>query len=493
MRPLSGKKESDCSAPVNLIKEFSAQFKSKEATGSLHRKNATSPDLAQLSALPRKFYMPSSLSKEQHKSPQQILKPVKDGVFPSHTTRKLVSVITQPASAHPKPRLSHLGSHVSRNVSLQSFCQEGASEIAAINEEEESTSQVDPQMTDSVVRHEAQNPKAQLIAYIDRMCRGSRNVPPTSLHYYHISKALGEGSYAKVYLGFSVLAELPVAIKCYEKANIKSESTLKCILKEVEIMKGLNHPNITKFIEIFEDEDHIFVVLEHADRGDLLSYVKKNGRLTEQEMTRVLGQILNGLHYLHNNKILHRDIKLDNILLTARGQIKICDFGVSTRVVNKTLIHEHIGTPAYLAPEVIEGSGYTGFQVDVWSLGVMAFICVLGVIPFRGETIPDLNKSILLAEPHFPDNHGLSPTMHSVLSGMLKKNPRTRLTVQKTAALLGIKVHAALPESCTLRPSADLREKIGKVGYPEEWVDLTLKKGSINHISALAYLFNLHS
>lgn len=480
-----------CEMPISPFNKFSSPVCAKANLPTLHKKNAISPDLTALCAQPKRFYLPSSLAKQ--KSPQQLAKSSRIGAFASQKTQKLITAIQRPRENIVNPYSSQkIPGPGAKNVSLQSFCQEANSEIAETNEEEESNSQLEPKLNDSVVRHEVSSHKKKLCELIAHTCRLSKKVPPTSLHYYHISKALGEGSYAKVYLAFSVLAGLPVAIKCYEKANIKSESTFKCIMKEVEIMKGLNHPNIVRLIEIFEDEDHIFVVLEHADRGDLLSYVKNNGRLSEAEMARVLGQILNGLHYLHNNKILHRDIKLDNILLTTQGQIKICDFGVSTRVLNKTLIHEHIGTPAYLAPEIIEGGGYTGFQVDVWSLGVMAFICVLGVIPFRGEAIPDLNKNILHSEPYFPENHGLSPTMHGVLSGMLKKNPRSRLTVQKTAALLGIKLHATPPEGLATKLSAQVRQNIVELGYSDECVEATVKKGAINHISALAHLFHLH-
>ncbi len=105
--------------------------------------------------------------------------------------------------------------------------------------------------------------------------------------------------------------------------------------------------------------------MEYIDKGDLLTHIKNNGKFREQEFKPIFRQIVKSLYYLHSENILHRDIKLDNILLNKNGDIKICDFGVSRKMKSNRIIFEHIGTPAYLAPEIVIEKGYTGFQADV--------------------------------------------------------------------------------------------------------------------------------
>ena len=131
-------------------------------------------------------------------------------------------------------------------------------------------------------------------------------------------------------------------------------------------MRSLDNPQIIKILEVFENKKYVFIVTEFASSGDLLKYMRENGLLKEKMTKKIAVQILRGLDYCHNKKILHRDIKLDNILLDNKMKVKLCDFGVS-RFMPEERIFERCGTPAYIAPEVINGDGYTGYAADIWS------------------------------------------------------------------------------------------------------------------------------
>jgi len=139
-----------------------------------------------------------------------------------------------------------------------------------------------------------------------------------------------------------------------------------------------------RLYESFEIDSHIVYVMEVCGGGDLLTFVRRRRKLNEDQAKFIFRQIINGLKYVHSKGVLHRDIKLDNILLTSEGDVKICDFGVSKIVQNKNLVMEdQCGTPAYIAPEVFSGKGYKGFQSDIWSAGVVLYAMLLGTVPFK--------------------------------------------------------------------------------------------------------------
>jgi serine/threonine protein kinase len=175
---------------------------------------------------------------------------------------------------------------------------------------------------------------------------------------------IGKGSFGKVHLGIHILSKKKVAIKCIDKTYIKEEKAQKKIVQEVKILRSLVHRNIIRILEVFENKKFVFIVTDYASRGDLLKYMKEHGVFKEHRAKPIVAQILKSLEYCHAKKVLHRDIKLDNILLDKDMQVKLCDFGVS-RFMSDEVIKERCGTPAYIAPEIINGLGYSMFQADV--------------------------------------------------------------------------------------------------------------------------------
>jgi tRNA A-37 threonylcarbamoyl transferase component Bud32 len=197
----------------------------------------------------------------------------------------------------------------------------------------------------------------------------------TKISYYRIGKLLGKGAFGKVNLGMHKLTGKLVAIKSLSKKLMANSQSTKKIMKELDILKQLRHPNVLRLYETFETENHILFVTELCAGGDLLNYVRKRRKLKEDVAKTAMKQILDGLYHIHSKSILHRDIKLDNILLNTEGEIKvcslyqICDFGVSKVMAKGRKINEQCGTPAYIAPEILKGAGYEGFAADVWSAG----------------------------------------------------------------------------------------------------------------------------
>jgi serine/threonine protein kinase len=137
------------------------------------------------------------------------------------------------------------------------------------------------------------------------------------------------------------------------------------------------------------------IVIEFSSGGDLLSYVRKRRQLKEEIAKSVFKQIIEAIQYCHSKRILHRDIKLDNILLNIDGGVKICDFGVSKIVKPGEKMMEQCGTPAYIAPEILLDKGYEGFAVDIWSAGVVLYAMLYGTVPFKANNMTELQKMII--------------------------------------------------------------------------------------------------
>lgn len=169
------------------------------------------------------------------------------------------------------------------------------------------------------------------------------------------------------------------------------------------LLKKIKHSNVIRLLEVFESSKHLLMVMEYAGGGDLLRLIKRKGKLQESDAKFIFKQIAYGLAHIHCRSVIHRDIKLDNILLDCEKGVKICDFGVSKIIKKGQVIQEQCGTPAYLAPEIIIDKGYEGFFVDVWSLGVLLFAMLCGTVPFKASNLEDLHKLILKGEFSFPN------------------------------------------------------------------------------------------
>lgn len=218
-----------------------------------------------------------------------------------------------------------------------------------------------------------------------------------------------------------------VAIKSLNKECLTDEAQKSKLMKEVALLLKLRHNHVVKIYETIETEKHIIIVMELCAGGDLLNYVRKRRKLKEPYAKVIFKQIIDGLCYIHSKYIAHRDIKLDNILLDGKGNVKIADFGVSKQGSKGVKMTEQCGTPAYIAPEILKDKGYS-FSVDIWSAGVVLFAMLYGTVPFKGNNMEELQKLIIKGKYTLKDD--ISIEARNLLRGLLEVNPEKRLTIQ---------------------------------------------------------------
>ncbi|XP_030633409.1 NUAK family SNF1-like kinase 2 [Chanos chanos] len=248
-------------------------------------------------------------------------------------------------------------------------------------------------------------------------------------HRYEFLETLGKGTYGKVKKAVERSGRM-VAIKSIRKEKIKDEQDLIHIRREIEIMSSLNHPHIITIYEVFESKDKIVIVMEYASQGDLYDYICDRQKITEREARHFFRQIVSAVHYCHKNGIVHRDLKLENILLDGNGNVKIADFGLSNLYHGDEYLQTFCGSPLYASPEIVNGRPYKGPEVDSWSLGVLLYILVHGAMPFDGQNHKNLVRQISTGEYRKPSKPS---DACGLIRWMLMVNPERRATLEEIA------------------------------------------------------------
>ncbi|GBG88292.1 hypothetical protein CBR_g46858 [Chara braunii] len=241
---------------------------------------------------------------------------------------------------------------------------------------------------------------------------------------YHVIELVGEGSFGKVYKGRRKYTGQTVAMKFILKHG-KSERDIKNLRQEIEILRQLKHENIIQMLDAFETPHEFCVVTEFA-QGELFEILEDDQCLPEGQVQAIAKQLVRALHYLHSNRIIHRDMKPQNILIGAGGRVKLCDFGFARAMSCNTMVLTSIkGTPLYMAPELVQEQPYN-HTADLWSLGVILYELFVGQPPFYTNSIYSLIHHIVRDPVNYPDN--ISPAFKSFLKGLLNKTPSQRLT-----------------------------------------------------------------
>ena len=226
---------------------------------------------------------------------------------------------------------------------------------------------------------------------------------------------------------------LPVAIKSIPKAKIMTD--LHLLRRELEILRLADHPNIVKHFETYEDEKYFHLVMELCTGGDVLDRLFSSGSISEETVSSLIRTLLMAVNHLHGLGIIHRDIKLENILYgspDSDSDVKIIDFGMSNRLQpGFHQLHSMVGTPYYLAPEVL--SGTYGKECDVWSLGVVTYVFLCGRQPFQATELKDIFQKIINAEFTYEGQEweSVSENAKDLITRMMKADPRNRITIDQ--------------------------------------------------------------
>ncbi|RZB86819.1 serine/threonine-protein kinase TIO-like isoform X1 [Glycine soja] len=241
---------------------------------------------------------------------------------------------------------------------------------------------------------------------------------------YHVIELVGEGSFGKVYKGRRKHTGQTVAMKFIMKHG-KTEKDIHNLRQEIEILRKLKHGNIIQMLDSFESPQEFCVVTEFA-QGELFEILEDDKCLPEEQVQAIAKQLVKALHYLHSNRIIHRDMKPQNILIGAGSIVKLCDFGFARAMSTNTVVLRSIkGTPLYMAPELVREQPYN-HTVDLWSLGVILYELFVGQPPFYTNSVYALIRHIVKDPVKYPDC--MSPNFKSFLKGLLNKAPESRLT-----------------------------------------------------------------
>lgn len=254
--------------------------------------------------------------------------------------------------------------------------------------------------------------------------------------FYNFDRVLGEGAFAQVRLAHDVQTQERFATKIINK-NAYNAREMQFIMREVKIMMNIAHDNIVNTFDVFDSLHHLHLVIEYMEGGELFDIVADQGHLSEQRASQVMREIIAGVDYLHNIGIVHCDIKPENILCKSKQwplQVKLCDFGLANfydKYNDNSTMTAMIGTPGYVAPEVINREPY-GPPIDMWACGVVLYVMLSGRMPFFGRDDIQCLRRTAAGQYSFPDREwqNVSADAKSLVRALLQIRPETRLTAR---------------------------------------------------------------
>ena len=266
-----------------------------------------------------------------------------------------------------------------------------------------------------------------------------------------LTKSLGKGAFGEVFLTQIKGHKGFFATKRLDRAFSEKPENLKRLSNEISLLKKINHPNIVRLIDLKKTKSHCYIVMEYCNGGDLSSCLKKykaahRRPFSEEIVQYIMRQVVNGLEFLHSNKIIHRDLKLDNILVTFNSEqdknnlnmmkaiAKIIDFGFATKLPKGNLTYTVLGTPTNMDPQILKDmetknqSGYDE-KADIWSLGTLCYEMLVGHMAFSANSMKELYQKVKQGTYTLPSN--LSEEVVSFINGMLQKDPNKRLSAKQ--------------------------------------------------------------
>ncbi|KAJ3274637.1 hypothetical protein HDV01_002479 [Terramyces sp. JEL0728] len=277
---------------------------------------------------------------------------------------------------------------------------------------------------------------------------------PRKVHYnsfgpYRLSKTVGQGEFGKVKLAHHVNTGNEVAIKLVKKEDIQKPGRTEKLIREIDILKSLDNPYIVKLYEVLETERYVGIVTAFASGGELFKYMitqKHRQYLKEHEAAKYFAQLVVGVEYLLNLGIVHRDLKLENLLLDENKNIVIIDFGFANKFGQETknMLNTNCGSLCYAAPELVINDSYVAASVDIWSCGVILYAMLCGYLPYdddpnTSEDTQKLYKYILETKLTFPSH--VSHGAKSLVNRILVPDPTIRANIDEIKTHSWIKLY----------------------------------------------------
>ena len=252
------------------------------------------------------------------------------------------------------------------------------------------------------------------------------------LNTYSKGRFLGKGGFAKCYVVVDCTTKTEYAAKVINKDTLQKPKTRQKLKSEIKIHRSVNHNNLVSFKKYFEDEDHVYIILELCREGCLMDLSKKKVKFSEEETAYIVRQIVIGVRHLHSLGIIHRDLKLGNIMLTSNMDVKIGDFGLAARLYypgekRKTLC----GTPNYIAPEILASGHQHSYEADVWTIGIIVYAMLFGKPPFQTKDVHQTYGKIKKCSFSYPTGTSVSRDAKDLISKILRLSPSERPTVDE--------------------------------------------------------------
>ncbi|XP_063220716.1 testis-specific serine/threonine-protein kinase 3 [Bacillus rossius redtenbacheri] len=285
---------------------------------------------------------------------------------------------------------------------------------------------------------------------------------------YHIGEKIGSGSYATVYRAEYVNGAKTTSLACkiIDKQKAPKDFLDKFFPRELDILKKLEHSYIVQVHSILQRESRVFIFMSCAAGGDLLEYIRAHGPVPEHRSRKWFRQILEGLRYLHGQNIAHRDLKCENILLSAHYNVKIADFGFARYCVDgsgrRTLSRTFCGSAAYAAPELVSGTPYNPKLADVWSTGVILFIMLNASMPFDDSNLRRMLRDQLTRNWSFRSKvkDAVSQEARVVVTDILEPDVMRRPTLDRVLSYEWVTVRGRDTDTALTVPVASVASNV---------------------------------
>jgi len=249
---------------------------------------------------------------------------------------------------------------------------------------------------------------------------------PKKLGPYIMQDEIGHGSYSSVVKAVRIDGEIYSACKIISKKMLNQTINPEQVEKEVHVLHQIQHKRVIKLVDLMQDTINFYLFLEYCPGGNMASKIIKNGKIPENQAKRYFFQLMQGIDFIHDNKVAHRDIKLENVLLDSKDNVKIADFGFSRFIEPGTLSSTMCGTPAYAAPEIYCSNTYDPMSSDIWSCGVVLYTMITGHLPWHGHNQLSIMDQIMNGHFFFPTY--ISHPLADLITQMMNKDPSQRLT-----------------------------------------------------------------